>query len=237
MKTALCTIGIGDFYKGAEVLFSTLRKYGNLPKDITPIVFGVDSCSFAEPLPAPQNYYDLEQFVTAGNPHSLIKLHYFTMLEFDRIISIDADMLCRGDCSYLWSDNTIEKEYYSTRNTAAIHYFSNRINELQLNPKLLFNAGIAVLKPNLKVLEEIKSGVVLSYTTGDEGLLNYYYVKMYPEKFGFLPDEYNCCLDINMPQVPEENRRLVHCCGYPKWWDGNREYSDIWKEEYKCRLL
>lgn len=231
MNIAVVTLVIGEeFGWGAEVLFHGLASHG-MPDSVSRIVLGVDQCDFAEPMPITIDYSDLPVERQTQFAH-VAKKFYALTLDFDRIISIDSDMMCVGDCSYLFSDNLGELSYYATRDLAAHVHHSETMKRLLLREELMFNCGVTVYHPHLlpelhdKMLDDIRGGMLHTYDGGDQGYLNQY-MQLNNIEVGWLPPEYNCCIDVYMPQVPRESMRIVHFAGEKaKPWNSNFSEND-----------
>jgi lipopolysaccharide biosynthesis glycosyltransferase len=236
METAIVILATGDYWKGAKVLIHTLRKYGNLPTYVTPIVLGIDKCYFARPASITEDYSGIK--VAAGQFAQVAKKFFALTLPYDRIILMDADMLCVGDCSYLWSGVSGKLPFYACRDTASYIYYKKVIDEIGLNPNRVFNAGTMVFQMpfDLKLfLLEASHGILQAYDGGDQGYLNHYF-QYHGIETGFLPPEYNCCLDVNMPQVPDHAKRLIHFCGgNANPWNRQEIYDNDWRVPYYQR--
>lgn len=242
MKTAIVMLATGEYLEGARVLVHTLRKYGNLPSYVTPIVIGQDECDFAQALPITQDYSSIK--VAAGQFAPVAQKFFALTLPYDRIILMDVDMLCVGDCSYLWSSWLCSVPFYACRDTASYIYYKKVIDGIGLNPNRIFNAGTMVFNMPFdleRFTREASSGVLQAYDGGDQGYLNHYF-QYHGIETGFLPSEYNCSLDVNMPQTPKHSRRLIHFTGSNanpwKHWgmtpnDPRLEYYAIWDIEWE----
>lgn len=213
MKIALATLATGSYIRGAEVLFHTLRTVGKLPDHIDQLVLGVDSCKFATAVPIPVDYSWIP--VNQQNFANVMSKLFVTTLDYDRVILLDSDMMCTDDCSYLWSDNLGKLAFYACRDTAGYKYYTSTVAELDLNANLMFNTGATVWHrvDTDDIIKRIRSFELKSYDGSDQGYLNSYFQHVRPSDFGWLPPEYNCCLDMFMPQVPDYAKRLIHFCG------------------------
>jgi hypothetical protein len=248
MKTAIVTMVIGeDFARGAEVLFHSLARCG-LPDSAERIVIGPDQCSFAKAVPITYDYSDIPVERRSQFIHNANKFFALT-LPYDRIICVDSDMLCVGDCSYLWSDRLGRRPFYACRDTAAIHWHEESILRLQLAETLLFNCGVYVYHPaqlprlHDDMLRLIRNGFLRSYSGGEQGYLNHY-MQLKHVEVGWLPAEYNYCMDEHMTRVPELAIKLLHFAGqYGKPWncsfakdDWRLPWITRWWKEYALML-
>lgn len=240
MRTALAVLAHGDYWKGACTLFYTLRKYGNLPKNVTPLAVGMEHCNFAEAVPIANDYswIDVDQI-----NFPLVANKFFSLsLGFDRVILMDADMLCVGDCSLLWSEHLDTLPFYAVRDVATIFYYQQILEEIGLDHNLLFNAGTMVFNREFifdDFLTELRSSVLTSFDGGDQGYLNHY-LQRNKRRFGFLPLEYNFCLDEHFPRMKEDVARIVHFTGSnANPWNTKISFTDwrwkwieLWKREW-----
>lgn len=212
MKIAVVILALGEYWKGAKVMFHTLRKYGKLPNHVDTIALGAE-CLGGPPLkqtwdhiPVPVNK---QWFSKVAAKFEALTLGY------DRVIMLDADMLCIGDCSLLWSDK-LTKPFYAVRDIATKIYYGNRLREIGLNPELNFNAGTMVFN-KCDILDELLNCIangLQTYDGGDQGYLNAYFQLIRPDlQFGFLPTAFNCVLDRNFKQVIDRDKRIVHFTG------------------------
>ena len=240
MKTAIVILALGDYWKGAKVMFHTLRKYGNLPDHVDTIALGAE-CLGGPPLkqtwdhiPVPVNK---QYFSKVAAKFEALTLGY------DRVIMLDADMLCIGDCSLLWSDK-LTKPFYAVRDIATKVYYGAVLEMLGLNHELNFNAGTMIFNKT-DILSELLSSIangLQTYDGGDQGYLNAYFQLVRPDLgVGFLPTAYNCVLDKNFTQVSDLNKRIVHFTGananpwnpdVPKR-DDRQRFIDRWKLEWE----
>lgn len=211
-KIAVACLATGEYEIGARVLFHTLRKYGGLTDDVDALVIGPESSDYAQAVPLDRDFAWVP--VSQENFPMVADKFYALTLDYERIITIDADMMCVGDCSLLWSDKISSRPYYACRDTAATSYYAGQINGIRLDPNLIFNAGLSVTNhiDTERLLREIASGELLAYDGSDQGYLNAYF-QLHNIETGFLPPEYNCVFDTNMPQVPEHAMRIVHFAG------------------------
>jgi len=214
MKTAIVILALGDYWKGAKVMFHTLRKYGNLPDWVDTIALGHDR-------PLTMDWSDIPVHQT-NFPKVAAKFEALT-LGYDRTILLDADMLCLSDCSLLWSDE-LTLPFYGVRDLATGVYYGPVLKKLGLNLALNFNGGTMVFNGfDLDGFLKAVSGGLQSYDGGDQGYLNAYFQLVRPDlKVGYLPTAYNCVLDKNFEQVPDSEKRIVHFTGSnANPWDPN----------------
>lgn len=217
MSTAIAIVCTGDYWVGAQVLFSMLRKYGGLPDWVDCLAIGLDECDFAQPVPVRADY----SWVPVSQKHfpKVADKFFALTLPYNRIILMDADMMCMGDCSYLWSDAIGSLDFYACRDTASMVYYGEVIRNIGLNPSRLFNAGTMLfqlerLNPGFhdRLLRSIQDGL-RAYDGGDQGYLNAYFQLVHNGEVGYLPPEYNESFDVNMPTLPNHAKRILHFTG------------------------
>ena len=243
MKIAISILALGDYWRGAKVMFHTLRKYGGLPYWVDCIAYGTDKIPEGRPLSCDWSGIPVNQ---RNFPKVAAKFEILTRLgsDYDRVVMLDADMLCLGDCSLLWS-NELTKYFYAVHDSATNIYYGQRMKQIGLNPKRNFNAGTMVFNRNGLVLSEFLdaiAGGLQSYDGGDQGYLNAYFQLKRPDlEVDFLPTAYNCALDKNFEQVPDVDKRIVHFTGsnanpwnpdIPKR-DDRQRFIDWWKREWE----
>ena len=244
MTTAIAILATGDYWVGAQVMFHTLRKYGNLPDDVDCYAVGMEKCDFAKPLPIDKDY----SWIPVSQhffPKVADKFHALT-LPHDRIILMDADMICVGDCSYLWSDAIGALGFYACRDTASVRYYQKEIDAIGLDASRLFNGGTMVFQMDVlgrtfceEMLRRIRTGWAKAYDGGDQGYLNAVFQRECRREIGFLPPEYNESYDVNMPSLPRHAKRIIHFTGPnanpwnphfngsdPRW-----EWVNLWRQE------
>jgi len=243
MKIAVIILATGEYWRGAKVLVHTLRKHGNLPDSVDCIVMGMESCDFAQGMAIKHDYSWVP--VSQANFPKVADKFFALTLDYDRIILMDADVMCVGDCSYLWSDNVGSLSFYACRDTGSVIYYADVIQSIGMDPNLLFNAGVMIFHrvDVAEILSLVGSGDLKAYDGGDQGYLNHYFQHIHPRRAGWLPPEFNCCLDIHMPRLPDHAQRLIHFCGpnanpwnpydmNPYDWraDYFRQWTKMWEE-------
>ena len=249
MKTIIAVLALGEYWKGAKVLFHTLRKYGRLPGSVDLVAMGAEhpcGSTVAQPQLADYSWVPVSM---VHFPRVAGKFNAFSLGGYDRVILMDADMMCLGDCSYLWSDRIGRLPFYASRDCASIVYYKKEIKRIDLDENLLFNAGTMVFHPSLlgpdwpgNFLKAICERKIDAYDGGDQGYLNAYFQKMRPElEIGYLPQEYNGCTDQYIPKLPDHAQRIVHFTGanvnpwHPTVGPGDRRYPLLqrWQREWR----
>lgn len=232
-KTAVVVLALDEYIIGAKTLFNSLRRLGNLPDKITPIVLGQTYCKFAEAVPITDDF----SWIPTASIFSKTHNKYFGLtLPFDRIIMLDADTLCVGDCSSLWTDTFTYASMYAAPDTAAQHYYPSRIPELGLDASALFNSGVMIYNQlPTDLLDMIRTEKIISYDGGDQGYLNAYYQLAKPRQHVQLSSEYNQCVcDAHMPKT--EIKRIVHFTGAPEMKPWRTNFGGSQQCWYDCWL-
>ena len=150
------------------------------------------------------------------------KIQAWLLTEYRKIISIDSDAIVLRNIDHLFKCGEFCAAYRHSD---------------------LFNTGVVVLKPSLKTFQDICKNIqrIGSYTSGDQGFLNYYYedLKKAPmfskdintvttnDKFLRLPAEYNGDVSVfylanKWMYIDVEEPYVIHYTLGPikpwKWW-------------------
>ena len=149
------------------------------------------------------------------------KIQAWLLTEYSRVISIDSDAIVLHNIDHLFKCGEFCAAYRHSD---------------------LFNTGVVVLKPSLETFQDICKNIqrIGSYTSGDQGFLNYYYedLKNAPmfskdvnttseEKFLRLPAEYNGDVSVfyvvnKWMYIDVEEPYILHYTLGPvkpwKWW-------------------
>jgi hypothetical protein len=257
MKIAIVTLGIGDYWKGCKVLLHSLERHG-LPDTVDRVMLydpadkntPWESIDFATTVPVLDDYSDLPFPVRdATNRQRFInsfkRVAAFT-LPYDRIIYMDADMLCVGDPSLIWGDKIGKLPFYACRDTAAYKYYPKELYAAAIDPQLVFNGGLEIMHPELLpgfyyvLLCRLRAGTLSMYDGADQGAFNSYF-QFTGTEVGLLPQGLNYVLDPNMPVLPEWERRIIHFCssGANPWTAPGRNdaharhYYELWEQCWK----
>lgn len=213
MTVALVTFGFGEYEVGAEVLFRSIRRHTDV-SGVEMIVLR-DSDILVD-------YSDVP--VSEENFPQVAKKLFALTLPYDRVIMLDADMLCIRDCRFLWSGWIGALPLYAVRDTASPVYYWDSIRRIGLNVDMLFNTGTVVYNRNRlpdlheALLREIRTGCLEAYDGSDQGYLNHF-CQRHGIETGYLPGGYNYVLDENMPHLRDEAQYIVHFTGaHAKPW-------------------
>lgn len=235
MKTAIVTVATGDYVEGARVFYKSLERHG-MPDWIDRLVIGpmdCDNCDFATPIRMTEDYGWVRPH-NLKNPESLKNFFPLT-LDYDRVLSVNADMLCIGDPSYLWSERIGQLPFYAGHDTAAQIYYRDNLDSLGLDPLIIFNAGLYVYcraaYPDLHedIMSALRNVEIETYEVGDQGYWNYFFSRHCLE-IGWLPTGLNYCLDENFPAPLMPDQRIIHFTGKKPWrWCPQKEH---WTHRY-----
>lgn len=166
-----------------------------------------------------------------GTKISLERLRFFDKKDFDRIITVDSDMLISDNVDYLLSEALNSKCFWAVHDYACQHYYATQIEKLGLPPSKMINGGLQVINNGVHTFA-MQFQVGQSFDGSDQGYLSQYF---YEEDIdiGFLPIEYNYAfMDAYYPQC--ETPRVIHFTG-PKPWmtDVVHPYFIQWRIIYE----
>ena len=167
---------------------------------------------------------------------------YMCMLPFkeksyDKVIFIDADILCLGDISYLNQCNT---DYFSACLDTNIKMFWN--SSYNIYSYLEFNSGLFVIPKKILKNQEIYNDLIdLSFkypneNLGDQNILNKYFQL---KKINKLPGKYNVKKNVfSFQNLNEKNKPiLLHFVGADKpFLTNNRSYIKTKNNQYYQKI-
>ena len=139
------------------------------------------------------------------------KLQIWNLVDYDKVVYIDADTLVLQNVDELFERPTP---------AAAPDTF----------PPDKFNAGVMVIRPSTDTFKDMMSkiNVLGSYDTGDTGFLNEYFPKWFEMSAGHrLPFGYNALRTMHWLTAPRTKGywnavkplKIIHYCSSPKPWD------------------
>ncbi len=171
------------------------------------------------------------------------KFHIFNLVEFEKIVYVDADMMVYQNID----------ELFDAPNWSSVVMGG----KLPQHDWRNLNSGLLVLIPDNESFKEIKKNIpyVYSYDGGDQGFLQTtFWVwrtiaglqldDKYNMFTGFL-DQYHALFDYDLPHYnPANPVSVVHYCGPEKPWKMKKregtskqdECINIWLDEYKIAL-
>lgn len=177
---------------------------------------GVNEVRVVEPIPNPDvDKSHVEGWVNSG----YTKLHIWSLVEFEKIVYVDADALVLEN---------VDELFERPCPAAAPDTF----------PPDKFNAGVMVIKPSMGVFRDMKSkiGKLTSYDTGDTGFLNAYFDNWYTMPAGHrLPFGYNALRTMYWLTAPRTKGywnavrplKIVHYCSSPKPWEDTSKKGEL----------
>ena len=199
------------FCHGALVMQFTLLETRTLYPDIVCLVTHrvTESCR----LLLRHSGFVLQEVATLSNPNVghkshfgdvYSKLHVFSLVQFDKVVYLDADMMVLHNIDHLFE--------YPALSAAP-----------EINPPALFNSGLMVLKPSRALFESLMAlaPLVPSYDKTDQGFLNEVWMgkwHMLPYTYNFLkdrgalPDRFDGFVARNLSDV-----YVVHMVGEKPW--------------------
>jgi lipopolysaccharide biosynthesis glycosyltransferase len=149
----------------------------------------------------------------------------FTLNEFDKVVFLDADMLCLGDIQYLFDCDVRFGACLSQKGTEIDHpgKYDKTIRS--------FNGGLMVISRdylNQKTKQELIDISLQKKWSSDEPILNVYFDNA---KTTFLPKIYNTLSsEITLENLP--TLKIVHFIGQKKPWFGT-----VYKDRYDKFVL
>ena len=216
MKTAFVTCADYNFKPGLNKLHSSLHKHNDMS--------GIDKILISDEIDEFKDYEVIspgEAFeeIPIKNPRfkkSFYKLLCFSLTEYDRVIFIDADILCLADISNL----------FALTDFAAAADDGIRLNNVYKENFKRFNSGVMVINKSLlslsvynEMIDYAMSGQ--SYDSGDQGVINEFMYK-HNIKIHYLPMEYNTLKRVYFHHKPiwnkiKNNIKLLHYVGHKPW--------------------
>jgi lipopolysaccharide biosynthesis glycosyltransferase len=156
------------------------------------------------------------------------KIHVFKLIEFDRVIFLDADTIMLKNVDDLFTQD--------------IEFGATALHGVELNDKE-FSPGMMVVKPSGAVYSDlmIQKDVTPTYDGGDQGFLN----KFFEDKWYHIPDEYHVTKRIFKHHQDKWNAmlgnvRILHYPGSKPWSSeprtpfeqGYEKLESIWQKVY-----
>ena len=165
------------------------------------------SVRIVEPIPNPNASSHVEGWINSG----YTKLHVWNLIEFKKIVYIDADTLVLEN---------VDELFERPCPAAAPDTF----------PPDRFNAGVMVVRPDETTFKDMmsKTSELKSYDTGDTGFLNAYFENWYRKSEGHrLPFGYNALRTMFWLTAPKTRGywdavkplKIIHYCSSPKPWE------------------
>jgi lipopolysaccharide biosynthesis glycosyltransferase len=229
MKLGFVTCADTTFMPGLEKLDKTILKHNNMT-GIDKILISPNINEFMDyRIIRPDSKLINVPITNRRFKTAYYKLMLFSFSSYDRVVYIDSDVLCLGDISKLFDNDS---ELCATKddgiNLNIMYYSHFRINSgvLSVGKKLL---GIDVYD---KMVQIAMSG--RSYDGGDQGVINEY-IHQYNIPVTYLPMQYNTLKRIyfHHPEIwnkIKDDIRLLHFVGKDKpWCPGDSRYNELYK--------
>ncbi len=243
MRTAFITLATKDYFLGAKKLFISINEltkskdfdcflfsndpeatvfFGSLVKEVVKMPIIKDDVKFNPEVPR----FKVTLF-------KMYALKFLEESEYDRVVFLDSDLMCLSSLEFLLKPDLASYQFLAARDFASIIYFREEINNLELDPKEIFNTGCFVINRTIldvlnyeKLILEI-SNTQNSYDGSDQGYWNYI-VQRFKVSFFELPIKFNYPLDVNYPLLflPPV---IVHFTGEKPWSYSNR--IPIWDKK------
>ena len=201
-----------------QVSIKTIQNIEQLSSPSMPVnVLKVDA------IPNPNQKVHIKGWVNAG----YTKLHIWNLMEYDKIVYIDADTCILENIDHLFNKPNL---------SAAPDVF----------PPDKFNAGVLIIKPSVKIFEDMKSKTfeLKSYDGGDTGFLNAYFPNWYQLNSEHrLPFAYNAQRTLHWMTYEKQPGywnsikpiKILHFSSTPKPWNNAEKKGDlemIWWQFY-----
>lgn len=162
---------------------------------------------------------NLEVHVPGWVNSGYTKLHIWNLIDFDKVVYVDADTIVLESVDELFERPTP---------AAAPDTF----------PPDKFNAGVMVIRPSKARFDDMmtKIGILPSYDTGDTGFLNSYFSDWYTMPAGHrLPFGYNALRTMFWLTAPTTKGywnavkplKIIHYCSSPKPWDDPKKKGEL----------
>jgi lipopolysaccharide biosynthesis glycosyltransferase len=150
------------------------------------------------------------------------KLYCWSLIEYEKIIFIDSDILNLKNFENLFELNFKTKEIYASK---------AKTND---DDTEIINSGFILLKPNIDIFNDLILTVnqkIYSYNNSDQGFINTYF----KDNIIHLEDEYN----LSKRRTNYSLNKIInlHFVGQPKPWHnwgekGYERYNCLWNEKY-----
>lgn len=230
-----------DFFMGLQTMVFTLKQTSTLfpiivlvTKQVSKhIINNIEKLSSpptmsilvkkVEAIPNPSKKVHISGWVNSG----YTKLHIWNLIEYDKIVYIDADTCVLENIDHLFSRPNL---------TAAPDVF----------PPDKFNAGVLIIEPSKDIFQDmqIKTFELKSYDGGDTGFLNAYFPNWYLLHSDHrLPFAYNAQRTLHWMTYEKQPGywnsikpiKILHFSSTPKPWNNAEKKGDlemIWWQYY-----
>lgn len=172
-----------------------------------------------------RNNFELNELLKRSDlSHTLTKLNIWRLIDYDRLVYLDSDILISSNIDNLLTihENLSENDIMAASDSGWPD---------------IFNSGLFVIKPSLTVFKKLIKFYkdTDSFDGADQGLLNEYFnLQSHRMKSNWfrLPFTYNCTLNSNYEYLPamirfKDSIKVFHFIGLNKPWSNhNLCYSD-----------
>jgi glycogenin len=236
-----------DFFMGLQTMVFTLKQTSTLfpiivlvTKQVSKhIISNIEKLSSpptmsilvkkVEAIPNPSEKVHISGWVNSG----YTKLHIWNLIEYDKIVYIDADTCVLENIDHLFSRPNL---------TAAPDVF----------PPDKFNAGVLIIEPSKDIFQDmqIKTFELKSYDGGDTGFLNAYFPNWYLLHSDHrLPFAYNAQRTLHWMTYEKQPGywnsikpiKILHFSSTPKPWNNAEKKGDLemiwWQYYIQSQLL
>ena len=233
MKIGIVTLANGHYIKGAEVLFKSIRKNTIGEYDLIHISDEEENLNLDNII---EIKIDNKILLNTNDrfKQTTKKLKALELVEYDRLIIMDSDMLCINDFSYLFSEEINVCDFLATKDLAANTYYSEKFSSIGLDKNIIFNTGLMIWNKPLigkdnfiKLMKQLDG--CQTYDGGDQGYLNHWAQK-HNINIGYISYIYNHPLDNHWPNININETCILHYTNpsIKPWQD---EYPES-KEKY-----
>jgi lipopolysaccharide biosynthesis glycosyltransferase len=230
MRVAIATLATGSYIPGAERLFTSILLHNNLnevdflcltdePQDMQILGGKVVKYVKLEGLPNSIGPKASERFLT-----TLFKLQVFKLVEdseYDRVVLLDADMLCLGSIASLISKNEFSAPLSAVRDYAVDVHYPRAREVVGARTGPIFNTGCLIVNREVTsffTYRQLLSAIRLqgtSYDGGDQGYVNWA-IHRHGILCQELPIKFNFTLDPHYPAI-FQHPVFVHFTGRKPW--------------------
>lgn len=239
MRSALVTLADAEYERGARALSNSLEQNGNLPEGVEKIILtnSVKLDGWEQASPRWDVWAKVESRGRYRGAWSKLEIFGATFDSFDRIVFLDADMVCLGSIAELF-----DPDLFASGQTIAMSPDDGIGPPKNRNGARVHNSGMIVVnraKTRLDVIRDLaeigRAG--LSYDGGDQGALHEAIARRMLSLLS-LPQKFNVLKRLFKHQRQKwnsllEDIRLLHFVGTKPWAripeKGYGQLDDIWR--------
>jgi len=236
MKIALVFQADKKFLPGLKCLIKSLELFNGLSK-FDKILISDDLNEFQDFKIKKVNYeiYKDIDYSKLGKKKerfkkTFYKLECFNLEKYDRVVFLDADILCMGDIDLLFSETLNAKHFWAAKDKGIKDALLYKDNHIRVNTGvMIINKSLLNKDTFLKLIDIAKKK--LSYDGSDQGVINEY---IFQEKvdIGHLPTEYNALKriyvhDRALYENIKDDIKLLHFVGKKPWEENDKDYEGL----------